>query len=127
MQRLGGLDTAFLYLETPTNHLHVAWAAVLDTRGSSDAAAPGRICELMRARLHLLPALRRRLADPRGTRNRIGSMSTSILPTIARCRRRRNLSEEAVAADVLGPPAPIATDRCGSCISSKGYRRAGQA
>ena len=65
VERLRGLDTAFLYLETPTNHLHVAWAAVLDTREAPTAASPGCLCELIRRRLHLLPALRKRLADPR--------------------------------------------------------------
>ena len=30
MQRLSGLDAAFLYLETPTMHMHVCFAAVLD-------------------------------------------------------------------------------------------------
>jgi WS/DGAT/MGAT family acyltransferase len=59
------LDTAFLYLETPTNHLHVAWAAVLDTRDRRDALSRRRLCELIVGRLHLLPALRKRLTDPR--------------------------------------------------------------
>ncbi len=65
MERLGGLDSAFLYLETPTNYLHVAWAAVLDTTADPAAGSPAAMAALMRSRLPQLPALRRRLADPR--------------------------------------------------------------
>jgi diacylglycerol O-acyltransferase / wax synthase len=65
VERLRGLDSAFLYLETPSNHMHVAWAAVLDTSEVGDAADPGRLADLVNARLHLLPALRRRLASSR--------------------------------------------------------------
>ena len=63
MERLRGLDTAFLYLETPTNHMHVAWAAVLDTREAADAADRRPLAELIGSRLHSLPALRKRLAN----------------------------------------------------------------
>src|SRR3954451_1355284 len=67
VERLRGLDTAFLYLETPTNHLHVAWAAVLDTSSPSGAgvASPERLAQVVAARLHLLGPLRRRLVEPR--------------------------------------------------------------
>ncbi len=65
MERLRGLDTAFLYLETPTNHMHVAWAAVLDTRDAPDAASAPRLAELIGSRLPRLPALRKRLANAR--------------------------------------------------------------
>src|SRR4029078_7611068 len=62
MERLRGLDTAFLCAETRTNHMHVAWAAVLDTRHAPDAADAGRLAELITSRLHRLPALRKRLS-----------------------------------------------------------------
>ena len=65
MERLRGLDTAFLYMETPTNHLHVAWAAVLDCGEVPGAAHAGRLADLVGARLHRLPALRKRLASTR--------------------------------------------------------------
>jgi diacylglycerol O-acyltransferase / wax synthase len=65
VERLRGLDTAFLYSETPTNHMHVAWAAILDTTGVPDAADPGRLAELIGSRLDRLPALRKRLANTR--------------------------------------------------------------
>src|SRR6478672_5352650 len=65
MERLRGLDSAFLSWETPTNHMHVAWAAVLDTSEVPDAADGRRLAELIGSRLDRLPALRKRLADAR--------------------------------------------------------------
>ena len=65
MERLRGLDSAFLSWETPTNHMHVAWAAVLDTTDVPDAADGRRLAELIGSRLHRLPALRKRLANTR--------------------------------------------------------------
>ena len=103
MQRLGGLDTAFLYLETPTNHLQVAWAVVLDSRHRPDAATPGRICELIGARLHLLPALRRRLADPRLGYTQPDWIAVDVDPA-DHCTVHQGGDLEAVAADVLARP-----------------------
>ena len=103
MQRLGGLDSAFLYLETPTNHLHVAWAVVLDSRHRPDAATPGRICELIGARLHLLPALRRRLADPRLGYTQPDWIDVDVDPA-DHCTVHQGGDLEAVAADVLARP-----------------------
>ena len=103
MQRLGGLDTAFLYLETPTNHLHVAWAAVLDTRRRPDAASPRQICELIRARLHLLPALRKRLVDPRLGYTQPDWIDVDVDPA-DHCTVHHSDDLQAVAADVLGRP-----------------------
>ena len=65
MERLRGLDTAFLYMETPTNHMHVAWAAVLDASEVPGAAHAAGLADLVSARLHRLPALRKRLASSR--------------------------------------------------------------
>ena len=103
MQRLGGLDTAFLYSETPTTHLHVAWAAVLDTRRRPDAASSRRMCELIRARLHLLPALRKRLADPRLRYTQPDWIDVDIDPA-DHCTVHHSGDLEAVAADVLARP-----------------------
>ena len=103
MQRLGGLDTAFLYLETPTNHLHVAWAAVLDTRRRPDAASPRQICELIRARLHLLPALRKRLVDPRLGYTQPDWIDVDVDPA-DHCTVHHSDDLQAVAGDVLGRP-----------------------
>lgn len=63
MQRLTGLDAAFLSLETPTNHMHVMAVAVLDptdTPGGFDATT---LKAVLRSRLDQLPPFRRRLVD----------------------------------------------------------------
>ena len=103
VERLRGLDTAFLYLETPTTHLHVAWAVVLDTRERPDAASPSRVCELIGGRLHLLPALRRRLADPRLGYTQPDWVDVDVVPA-DHCRVHHSDDLEAVAADVLARP-----------------------
>jgi diacylglycerol O-acyltransferase len=103
MERLRGLDTAFLYMETPTNHLHVAWAAVLDTRDTPDAASAKRLTELIGRRLHLLPALRKRLADPRLGHTQPDWIDVDVDPA-EHCTVHRSADLEAVAAGVLARP-----------------------
>lgn len=72
MERLTGLDAGFLYMETPTLHMHTLKIAVLDpsTISASHTAPEGqhgytfeRVKEVMAERLHLLPPFRRRLVD----------------------------------------------------------------
>jgi WS/DGAT/MGAT family acyltransferase len=61
VQRLTGLDAAFLALETPSNHMHVMAVAVLDPGelpGGFDAATLRRLIE---SRLDQLPPFRRRI------------------------------------------------------------------
>ena len=103
MERLRGLDSAFLYLETPTNHLHVGWAAVLDTRETPDALSRRCLCELIVDRLHLLPALRKRLVDPRLGYTQPDWVDIDIDPA-EHLTVHKNTNLEAVAADVLARP-----------------------
>lgn len=63
VQRLTGLDASFLYLETPTSHMHVAGLMVLDPRGVDGGISLDRVKEVYGARLHLAPPFRRRLAQ----------------------------------------------------------------
>jgi WS/DGAT/MGAT family acyltransferase len=63
MQRLTGLDASFLYLETPSSHMHVASLIVLDP---TETGAPVSLEEVKRVygeRLHLAPPFRRRLVE----------------------------------------------------------------
>ena len=63
MQRLSGTEAAFLYLETPSTHMHVTGTLVLDP-GSLDGREPlGEVRRLLEERLHLLPPFRRRLVQ----------------------------------------------------------------
>jgi WS/DGAT/MGAT family acyltransferase len=103
MERLRGLDTAFLYLETPTNHLHVAWAAVLDTRAAPGAASRSALCGRIADRLDVLPALRKRLADPNLGYTQPDWIDVDVDPA-DHCLVHRTGDLEAVAADVLARP-----------------------
>jgi WS/DGAT/MGAT family acyltransferase len=63
MQRLSGLDATFLYLETPTNHMHVASTTVFDPSTVPEGYSFDKVRDLVRDRLPLLPPFRRRLAE----------------------------------------------------------------
>ncbi len=103
MERLRGLDTAFLYAETPTNHMHVAWAAVLDTSDVPDAADTGRLAELIGSRLDRLPALRKRLANTRLGYTQPDWITVDVDPA-DHIVEHDTRSLEAVAAGVLSTP-----------------------
>ncbi|HLX87683.1 MAG TPA: wax ester/triacylglycerol synthase family O-acyltransferase [Acidimicrobiales bacterium] len=64
MERLGGLDAAFLALETPTMYMHMAAVLVLEPPdhlgGEPPAVVAERIGAVIEERLHLVPLLRRR-------------------------------------------------------------------
>lgn len=63
MERLTGLDAAFLYFETPTHHMHVAMTMVLDPSTVPGGYSFDTIKEFIRGRLHLVPPFRRRLVE----------------------------------------------------------------
>jgi len=63
MERLTGLDATFLYLETPTNHMHVAMTMVLDPSTMPGGYSFEKIKEFIGSRLHLVPPFRRRLME----------------------------------------------------------------
>ncbi len=63
MERLTGLDAMFLYLETPTNHMHVAMTMVLDPSTVPGGYSFETVKEFIGSRLHLVPPFRRRLRE----------------------------------------------------------------
>ena len=63
MERLTGLDATFLYLETPTHHMHVAMTMVLDPSTMPGGYSFEKIKEFIAGRLHLVPPFRRRLLE----------------------------------------------------------------
>jgi len=63
MQRLSGLDAGFVYMETPTLHMHTLKLAVLDPPAGVGAGSFEFMRDEIGRRLHLLPPLRRRLVD----------------------------------------------------------------
>ncbi|MCB9632951.1 MAG: wax ester/triacylglycerol synthase family O-acyltransferase [Sandaracinus sp.] len=67
MQQLSGLDAAFLYLETPQMHMHVALCAVLDPKDTPGGYRFEALEEHLRARLQQMPPFRKKiLEDPLG-------------------------------------------------------------
>ena len=63
MQRLSGLDAAFLSSETPSNHMHVGSVVVLDPSTVPGGYRFERMRALVEDRLPLLPPFRRRLVE----------------------------------------------------------------
>ncbi len=63
MRRLSGMDAAFLYLETPTTHMHVHAVMVLDPSTVPGGYSFEKIKAHLASRLPMLPEFRRRLAS----------------------------------------------------------------
>jgi WS/DGAT/MGAT family acyltransferase len=63
MQRLTGLDASFLYLETPSSHMHVAGLMILDASSVEGGITLEDVKAVYGERLHLAPPFRRRLVE----------------------------------------------------------------
>ncbi len=62
-ERLTGLDASFLYLETPTLHMHVVMSAVFDPNTVPDGYSFQRLRQLINDRIPLVPVFQRRLVE----------------------------------------------------------------
>lgn len=63
MQRLAGLDAAFLYMETPCAHMHVTGTILLDPSSTPGGYDAGRLIDHVVARLSPLPLFRKRIVE----------------------------------------------------------------
>lgn len=63
MERLSGLDASFLYLETPTLHMHVSMATILDPSTIPGGYRFERFRDMVAERLVTAPVFRRRLVQ----------------------------------------------------------------
>jgi WS/DGAT/MGAT family acyltransferase len=63
MQRLSGLDAAFLALETPSAHMHVLGVAIVDPSTAPHGFGYDEVRAKLESRLHLIPPLRRRIVE----------------------------------------------------------------
>ena len=63
MQRLSGLDASFLYLETPSQHLHVCAVQELDTSTMPGGYTFDRLRDALSLRLKAMPQFREKLAN----------------------------------------------------------------
>jgi diacylglycerol O-acyltransferase len=61
VQRMAGMDAAFLYMETPSMHMHVVGVLVLDPGAGPDGFSLEKLTRVLSERIHLIPPLRRRL------------------------------------------------------------------
>ena len=60
-ERLSGVDAGFLYMETPTQHMHTLKVSFLDVSGVPGGYTYEAFTAALEKRLHLLPPFRRRL------------------------------------------------------------------
>src|SRR5246127_4990670 len=65
MQRLSGLDASFLYLETPSQPLHVCAILELDAATVPGGYSFARLRDELGVRIKSIPEFRQRLADSR--------------------------------------------------------------
>src|SRR5438874_3778135 len=63
MERLTALDAGFLYMETPTQHMHTLKIAILDPSTVPGGYSFQGVKQVLAERLHLLPPFRRRLVE----------------------------------------------------------------
>src|SRR5580658_4286590 len=63
MEQLAGLDASFLYLETPSLHMHISMAIVLDPSTVPGGYRYDKLRDLVGARLAQAPVFRRRLVE----------------------------------------------------------------
>lgn len=63
MQRMSGLDAAFLYAETPSQHMHVAMVGVFQTSTMKDGYSFEKVRDLIGSRLPRIPMFTQRLVQ----------------------------------------------------------------
>ena len=63
MEQLTGLDATFLYLETPSLHMHVSMATIFDPSTVPGGYSFDKLRGLVSSRLELAPIFRRRLVE----------------------------------------------------------------
>ena len=61
VNRLAPIDAAFLYMETPSSHMHVTGVIILDPSTMRGGYSFDAVREMLASRIHLLPPYRRRL------------------------------------------------------------------
>jgi diacylglycerol O-acyltransferase len=66
VERLSGIDAGFLYMETPTLHMHTLKISIVDPATVPGGYSFARVGEVLGERLHLLPPFRRRLVEVPG-------------------------------------------------------------
>ena len=63
MRKLSGQDASFLYMETPTVHMHTVGTTILDPSTSPKRFDFRHLKRVVASRMHLLPPFRQRLLE----------------------------------------------------------------
>lgn len=63
VERLSGLDAAFLYVETPSHHMHVSMVSMFDASTVPGGYSFEKVRGVIEERLPLIPMFRRRLVE----------------------------------------------------------------
>ena len=63
MQRLSGVDSMFLYMETPTNQMHVAGVFLVDPASAPGGFSFAKVHDMVAGRLGRAAPFRRRVVD----------------------------------------------------------------
>src|SRR3954453_15289387 len=61
MDRMSALDSSFLRVETPTEHMHVGWVSMLEGPPGTARLDAARVRERIAARLAVVPRFRQRV------------------------------------------------------------------
>jgi diacylglycerol O-acyltransferase len=108
MERMPGIDASFLYVETPSVHMHTIKAAVLRPAPGVDYTLD-RVKADLRARLHRLPLFRRRIVQvPLGFHHPVWIEDAAF-----------DLDLHVRSAAVPAPGGPREMDRVVSTIASR--------
>ena len=130
MQRLSGLDAMFLYMETPTNHMHVTGVFLLDPSAAPGGFSFEQVRDMVGAapapRAALQAAARRGALPPRAPAVDRGSGLRSRLPRapgVPAVTRRTRRSSSRSSARLSGCPW-TGSAHCGRCTSSRASKAA---
>jgi diacylglycerol O-acyltransferase len=108
-----GLDAGFLYMETPTLHMHTLKISVVDPAGVEGGYSFERFREELSKRLHLLPPFRRRIVEvPFGLDHPVWIEDPGF-----------DLDNHVVRVDVRAPGGPREMDEMIGRIASVSLRR----
>ena len=70
VERIDGMNAAFLEMESATMHLHIVGVVVVDPSTAPEPVTPERLAQVYAERLHLIPPLRHRLVPVPGRLDR---------------------------------------------------------
>ena len=113
MERMTGLDAGFLYMETPTLHMHTLKISVVDPTAIPGGYSFARFREELARRLHLLPPFRRRVVEvPLGLDHPVWIEDGGF-----------DLDDHVVRVDVPAPGGPRQMDELIGRIASVQLRR----